>query len=239
MKSLYNINEIIIKLNDLEIYDDEYEFYENLLMLPKNIFLQIILGILEKKVTAKTFIPILTKKREDIYSENPLSTYKPLNELLIEKHLTGKTPHAVILHNILSKQLYIKDSFVMDQFNLWLNGITNDEEYSLMLKNRWVRFFTNEEDGHEQYRTKTVDPYDDEENREDFYVLGMIFNYWSIFVTAKNYREITLNYDEIELQKEDLLYMDEYKLDKSRMKKMKLLKNFLLLKKNYKNEKGD
>lgn len=50
-----------------------------------------------------------------------------------------------------------------------------------------------------------------------------------IFITEKNYENITMNYDLIDITKEDKLFMIENNISEIQMKKMKLLRNFLLL----------
>lgn len=175
---LRNVNELINQINSLQIYEEEYDSYVELLNLPKPVFMQIMIGIVDGKISARDFNPILSVHRAMIHQDQTMPNIS-LKDQIISKY-NGENPTDVaVKRDPSSEQLYITN-MAIDA------GIPMNE-------NDWKK----------------------------------------VFISNQDYEVLTLNYDEVQLSVEDELFMSQNNISELNMRKMKLLRNYLLLTKPY------
>jgi hypothetical protein len=176
---LRNINELITQINSLQIYQEDYDYYVKLLDLPKPVFIQVMIGIIDGKISARDFIPILEVHRAMIYQDEGVPSTISIRDQIMSK-FNGETPTDVPLkRDPSSEQLYITNMAANADIPL------NPDEWQ------------------------------------------------KIFISNEDYEVITLNYEEVQLSVEDTIFMAQNNIGELNMKKMKLLRNYLLLTKPY------
>ena len=183
-----NINAIINSIYSLNITDENYNFYRNLLDLPRNIFIQVLIGLIEGSIKPNDSEVIFNKYKVDILADADnigLKRDMTLKDRIKQKYLHGEVTSVFLLKNNISEQIYIRDKALKDDIPL--------------IGDEWKDIFTN----------------------------------------VGSFEEINLNFDKIYLTPSDIVFMRDNGLDEIQMKKLKLLKNHLILRRNFGMEKEE
>ena len=176
MKSIYDV---ILGIESLTIHEEEFDSFKKLLDLPKPLFLQVMIGIIDGKISSRDFNVILADLKNEIHSYEPVDVVFPLSQKILDKMAGNPITHVLLRKDNTTKQLYIKDRAI--------------EKGIPLVGDDWK----------------------------------------DIFIAEEDYHELTINYDNIKLSKEDIVFMSDNNLSQIQMKKLKLLQNYLLLKKPY------